>query len=246
MQMQTIRRRRDERGTALVIALMATLLLSALGMAVIMVSQTETMITANFNHAQEALYAADAGIERAVQDVLLAPRWDDVLGGTSTSGWIDGTTSPTLPDGTSLNLTSETARLQSETDGLDLWGANDPIWRLYAYGPITGLLPTDTINSLNYVVVWIGDDPSEIDNNPSADTNGVMTLHAEAFGPQGSKKVIEVTVARTTATEIERGYIAQRGQEEMNQRARKAAVQTPGKAVTEMRMNVSTGGMVVQ
>lgn len=246
MQMQTIRRRRDERGTALVIALMATLLLSALGMAVIMVSQTETMITANFNHAQEALYAADAGIERAVQDVLLAPRWDDVLGGTSTSGWIDGTTSPTLPDGTSLNLTSETARLQSETDTADLWGANDPIWRLYAYGPITGLLPTDTINSLNYVVVWIGDDPSEIDNNPSADTNGVMTLHAEAFGPQGSKKVIEVTVARTTATEIERGYIAQRGQEEMNQRARKAAVQTPGKAVTEMRMNVSTGGMVVQ
>ena len=42
-----------------------------------------------------------------------------------------------------------------------------------------------------------------------------------------------MTVARTSSTEIERGQIAQRGQEELNQRARKAAVQTPGKALGE-------------
>jgi hypothetical protein len=39
--------------------------------------------------------------------------------------------------------------------------------------------------------------------------------------------VIEVTVARTDTTEIERGYTGQRGQDEQNRRARKAAVQTP-------------------
>jgi hypothetical protein len=50
--------------------------------------------------------------------------------------------------------------------------------------------------------------------------------------------VVEVTVARTSSTEIERGQIAQRGQEELNQRARKAAVQTPGKAITNTRMTV--------
>ena len=44
-------------------------------------------------------------------------------------------------------------------------------------------------------------------------------------------------MARTSSTEIERGQIAQRGQEELNQRARKAAVQTPGKALSNMRMN---------
>ena len=46
-----------------------------------------------------------------------------------------------------------------------------------------------------------------------------------------------MTVARTSSTEIERGQIAQRGQEELNQRARKA-VQTPGKAITNTRMTV--------
>jgi hypothetical protein len=45
-------------------------------------------------------------------------------------------------------------------------------------------------------------------------------------------------VARTSSTEIERGQIAQRGQEELNQRARKAAVQTPGKSITNTRMTV--------
>jgi hypothetical protein len=58
--------------------------------------------------------------------------------------------------------------------------------------------------------------------------------------------VIEVTVARSSSTEIERGQIAQRGQEELNQRARKAAVQTPGKSLTNMRMGVQTGGLTVQ
>jgi hypothetical protein len=73
-----------------------------------------------------------------------------------------------------------------------------------------------------------------------------LTLHAEAIGPSGTRKVVEVTVARTSSTEIERGQIAQRGQEELNQRARKAAVQTPGKGLTNMRMNNSTGNLVVQ
>jgi hypothetical protein len=76
--------------------------------------------------------------------------------------------------------------------------------------------------------------------------NGTLTLHAEAIGPGGTRKVIEVTVARTSSTEIERGQIAQRGQEELNQRARKAAVQTPGKTLSNMRMGLSTGNLVVQ
>ena len=72
-----------------------------------------------------------------------------------------------------------------------------------------------------------------IDGDPTSDVNGTLTLHAEALGPGGTRKVIEVTVARTSSTEIERGQIAQRGQEELNQRARKAAVQTPGKTLGE-------------
>jgi hypothetical protein len=237
----------DERGIALIIALMAMMLLTALGVALVMVTNTETQIAANFRDGQEALYAADAGVERVVQDLLMVPRWNDILTGTVRSGFIDTTMTPTLPGGgTVINLNSATTALQAETDTLNLWGANNPVWRLYAAGRVTSLLPTDTIDSWMYVAVWIADDPSEIDNNPLSDVNGVLTLHAEAYGHGGTNKVIEVTVARTTSTEIERGQIAQRGQEELNQRARKAAVQTPGRGLTESRMNVRSGTLAVQ
>jgi hypothetical protein len=108
------------------------------------------------------------------------------------------------------------------------------------------MLPNDQIDSPMYLAVWVADDPAETDNNPATDGNGTLTLHAEAIGPSGTRKVVEVTVARTSSTEIERGQIAQRGQEELNQRARKAAVQTPGKSLSNMRMNVGTGSLVVQ
>ena len=236
----------DERGVALIIALMAAMLLTALGMALIMVTRTETKITANFRNSQEALYAADGGTERVVQDLLLVPRWNDLLTGTMTSSFHDATTTPDLPGGGSeINLASATAQLQANTDTLNLWGANNPRWRLYAWGPVTNLLPSATIDSWMYIAVWVADDPSEIDGDPLTDTNGVLTLHSEAWGPGGAHKIVEVTVARTTSTEIERGQIAQRGQEELNQRARKAAVQTPGHALTASGMNLQTGGMVV-
>jgi hypothetical protein len=238
---------RDERGVALIIALLATMLLTALGIALIMVTNTETRITANFRNSQEALYAADAGTERVVQDLLLVPRWNDILTGTMTSSFHDSTMTPTLPGGgTVINLATATAQLQSQTDTANLWGANNPRWRLYAWGPVTSLLPSSTIDSWMYIAVWVADDPSESDSDPLTDTNGVLTLHSEAYGPGGAHKIVEVTVARTSTTEIERGQVAQRGQEELNQRARKAAVQTPGRGLTASQMSLSTGNMVVQ
>ena len=56
-------------------------------------------------------------------------------------------------------------------------------------------------------------------------------------------KVNEITIARTDTTELERGYTGQRGQDEQNRRARKAAVQTPGKALTMQTMTLTTGGI---
>jgi hypothetical protein len=102
------------------------------------------------------------------------------------------------------------------------------------------------INTDEYVVVWISDDPADGDGDAQADTNGVLTVLAQAMGQQGSFRTVEVTIAKTDSTEIERGQIAQRGQEELNQRARKAAVQVPGKALTAMDMNVTSGGMVIR
>jgi len=54
---------------------------------------------------------------------------------------------------------------------------------------------------------------------------------------------VELTIARTDTTELERGYTGQRGQDEQNRRARKAAVQSPGKALTNQALTTATGGI---
>jgi len=250
--MTTIRGRfGSEDGTALIIALMSMMLLTALGATVIMVSNTESKIASNYQNSQEALYAADAAAERVVQDLLMIPRWNDILSGTAKSAFVDGGSSDakSMPGGGRVTLccgtNTATGQLQAETTTANLWGANNPSWQLFAWGPLGDIMP-NTIQSSMYVAVWIADDPAEIDGNPAADVNGTLTVHAEAYGPSGTRKVVEVTVARTASTEIERGQIAQRGQEELNQRARKAAVQMPGKALTNMRMNTAAGGLAVQ
>ncbi|HXE79671.1 MAG TPA: pilus assembly PilX N-terminal domain-containing protein [Vicinamibacterales bacterium] len=260
----------DERGIALVIALLSTLLMTALGMALMLTTITETMITSNYRDSLEAMYAADAAIERTMQDLLTVPDWNNVLssanGVTSnvTSSFVTGDLMPKLVDGRTLDLAKATAAVNCPhvvpvpsacTDGqmdeftdLRPWRLNNPRWRLYAYGPVSDFLPTGTINSPFYVAVWVADDPSENDDNPSQDGNtatnpgrGVIQLRAEAFGPNGAHRIIEATLARTDTTEIERGYIGQRGQDEQNRRARKAAVQTPGKGLTQSQMSLGGG-----
>lgn len=261
---------RGERGTAMVIALMATMLMTALGLTLVLTTSTESKITANFRSAQEALYAADAGVERVMDDLLTVADWNTVLRGTDCclsgngSAFIDGKPSSEprpLGDGTFLRLDSatymancgkptpcSTADMDTSTDERP-WGANNPRWRIYAYGPVAELIPTGTtINSSLYLIVWVADDPSESDGDPTTDgavaTNfgsGILSIRAEAFGPGGTHKVVEVTIAKTDTTEIERGYTGQRGQDEQNRRARKAAVQTPGKGLTRQELNTGTG-----
>jgi hypothetical protein len=196
---------------------MAMLLLTALGLALVLNTSVETLIAGNYRNAQEALYAADAGIERSVQELLTVADWNAILAGNTTSAFVDGPAGGlrTLSDGSVLDLTQATrvancgkasgcsvTDMNARTDDRP-WGLNNPRWNLYAYGPITSLAPTGTVNSSVYLVVWVGDDQSENDNDPtrdgSAQTNpgtGVLALRAEAFGPSGSRRVIEVTVAR--------------------------------------------------
>ena len=228
------------------IALVATVLLSALGVGLVLMSNTEGAIATNFRDGSETLYAADAAVERVVQDILLVPRWNDILSGAAKSAFVDATLTPTTPGGEPLDLVMMTGEVQAQSDATSPWGLNNPRWRLYAYGPLSDLSGTGMIQSSAYVVVWVGDDPSETDNDPSADTNGVVTLLAQAIGRTGSMRYVEVTVAKTDTTEVERGQIAQRGQEELNQRARKAAVELPGKQLTVSELSLTQGGMVVR
>src|SRR5918993_3808905 len=157
----------NEEGTALIVALMSMMLLAALAAGVVMVSNTETMIAANHRNSQEAIYAADAVVEHVVQDLLMVSRWNDVLGGTVQSSFIDGAmdTQKTLLGGGKIALccgtNTATTQLQADTDGLNLWGANNPRWRLFAWGPLAEILPGQNIDSRFYVAVWVADDPAD-------------------------------------------------------------------------------------
>ena len=255
------RRLGDERGVALIIALLSMLLLTALGMALSLTTITERRISSNYRDGVETVYAADAGVERVMQDVLTVPDWNRILDGTATSSFVDGAPAQrTLPNGETIDLIQATAMVRcGKTTCTDAdidtatderpWAKNNPRYQLYAYGSINDLVPTATVTSNVYVIVWIGDDPSENDDLPLVDGDesgasgkcgtpcknpgrGVVSMLAYAYGPSGARRVIEATLARTDTTEIERGYTGQRGQDEQNRRARKAAVQTPGKALT--------------
>jgi Tfp pilus assembly protein PilX len=252
---------RDERGVALIVALMSLMLLSALGLALMMTTMTETMISTNYRDSGEALYAADAGIERVMQDLLTIPDWNRLLAENNVrTSFTDGA-SPgdrTLPDGTALNLLSATNLLNCRKTAtctvaeMNTWTAerpwttNNPRWRLVGYSPIADVIETGTVLSQMYVAIWIADDQAEIDNDPTTDANGVLLMRSQAFGPGGASSVVEITLGRTDTTELERGYTGQRGQDEQNRRARKASVGTPGLALGRSAMSATDGGLVSQ
>ena len=207
----------------IILALMATLLMSALSAALILTTSSEALIAANFRNAQESAYAADAALERAMDDLASIADWNSILDGSIQSAFVDGPPSGIrmLADGSPLDL-GQTLNMMNcrkttpcsvanltATTSQRPWGANNPVWRLFAYGPLSSLLPAHAIDSAYYVAVMVADDPSENDNDPLHDgdgaaTNpgtGILALRAEAFGPRGAHRVVELTIARPRAQE---------------------------------------------
>lgn len=212
-----------DRGLALIVTLMAILMLMALSLVLSLNAMMETAIAAGFRSSQEALYAAEAGIECAVDELPTVADWTGVLEGVWRSARVDGPPSGarTLADGSTIDLTVATnmlncgrvstctiAQMNNSTVARP-WGTNNPRWALYAYGPLGVFLSTGAIDSNMYLAVWVADDPSENDDDPTTDGDaesnpgsGVLVLHAEAFGPRGTHKVIEAFVSRAHPTQI--------------------------------------------
>jgi hypothetical protein len=226
-----------EDGIAIVVAMMAMLLMMALASALVMTTSAETSIAASFRDSTEGVYAADAALERAIDDLSVAGDWNLVLGGVAPSAFVDGPPAGTrtLADGSTIDLTQllSTSNCSNPSpcsidEGNAVtrarpWGVNNPRWQLYAYGSLTRLLPGGTVSSPFYVVVLVADDGGENDGDPARDGSapcrgvapvisgdpptascnpgaGVIELRAEAFGPRGAHKVVEMTIARPFTT----------------------------------------------
>ena len=190
-----------ERGSALLCTLMVTGVIATLGAALALVVATEAVVAGNYHASQQGLYAAEAGVERTIGELRLLPTWRDVPGPsfiTSATGFNDGQTVPRAPDGSTLNLVQLTARRQSESDAVYPIGADRPVWRLYAHAPLDQMVPGAEVGTA-YVVVWLADDPDDLDGNPAVDANDSVMIRAEAFGTRGGKRAVEATIQREEA-----------------------------------------------
>jgi hypothetical protein len=213
----------DENGLALLVVIMAMLLVGALGSALILAAVSEAAIASNFQSSSEALYAADAAAERALAELLSAPGWNAVLTGSSRATFVDGTPggTRTMADGSRIDLgqvvnlanCNKPARCtDSDMDAVTAerpWGHDNPRWQLYGYGPLDRLVPSADENGAFYVVILVGDDPAENDGNPRVDGGapvtgepvnsgaGVLVVRAEAFGPDGAYRRVEVALMRS-------------------------------------------------
>lgn len=190
--------RLSERGTILIATLIVIVLLGTLGAALALVVSTESRTAANYQAAQQALYATDAGIARALGDLRLLPTWRDVpgpAGGSSSADFNDGQMICRAPDGRSLDLGQLTTKQQAESNATYPTTINRPEWRLFGHASLARMTGT-AIPNAPYVVVWVADDPDDLDGDPGSDSNDVVMVHAEAFGIRGSRRAIEVTIQR--------------------------------------------------
>jgi hypothetical protein len=202
-----------EAGSALIIVLIGMMLLSAIGLATLMLATADTLAAANQRDARAALFAAEAGIEMAAAELADAPDWDAVFSGAAVSAFADGAPSGArvLPDGSPVqlqevanqatcgNASNCTVSAREEVTEDRPWGPNNPDWRLYRYGRIDAGGSAAGV----YVIVLVADDPAESDGNPSRDGvapenpgAGVLALRAEAFGPGASRRSVEAVVSR--------------------------------------------------
>ena len=203
------------RGIALIMVILVTAFLSALGIGLIMAVFMDRLATGNMAGSVAMLYAADAGIELAAHDLAQVDDWDQVLSGAEQSGFVDGAPGGVrgIPGGGGIDLTAATNQLncgkstnctpaQMNANSRERpWGANNPQWKLFVYGPM------DRLTQLSrpapcYLAVWVADDGREQDGEPLSDAvedasgHGIVRVHAEAYGVAGSRRAIEAELAR--------------------------------------------------
>src|SRR5262245_27200363 len=82
--------RRDETGIVLMVSLFTMGLLSALGVGLVLATTAETRIAANFRSAQQTLFATDAAVVRAADELMLVEEWNAVMAGGVLSTFTDG------------------------------------------------------------------------------------------------------------------------------------------------------------
>jgi hypothetical protein len=191
-----------ERGTVLLCALMVTALLTTLGASLVMVVITEALVGAHHRASQEALYAAESGVERTIGELRRMASWQTVpAAGAATAlpELNDGSLTPVLSDRRRLDLVRLTADRQADSDRSYPNTPDRPAWRLFGHAPLDRLIGGDAGTAPPYVIVWIADDPGDLDGDPARDSNDILLVRGEVVGVRGMHRAVEAAIRRLSA-----------------------------------------------
>jgi hypothetical protein len=184
-------------------AMLATVLLSALGLAIALLGIGETTLASRERVTRSLRLAAEGAGQAALIDLSLLTTWDPVLarGAVDESAGIrarfsESDLAPPAPwSGRPLDLRALTLAARTTSDALR--GPADAIqrWRLFANAPFERLAPGAGSGPW-YVAVWVADDRADTDGDPDRDSNGMIAVRAVAFGPGDASAALELTLAR--------------------------------------------------
>jgi hypothetical protein len=187
----------DQRGTALLLALVLTAALAAIVAVLALAARTETLIAGRFAQGLEGRYLAHGALERVLADFETSDDWTPLL---AEGRWALSVSDPTVPleiGGARLTLCcgpdSVSAEVQRRAGSPRSFGGDTPIWRLYAWAPAAAWEPAPRPF---YAAVWVADDPDDGDGDPLRDGNGRLSLMALAFGPGGTRAGVRAVVGR--------------------------------------------------
>ena len=198
----------DERGAAVIMALLVMVLLATIGAALVTLTMTEVLIASSHRHGLEAANGAEAALERAFGDLATMLDWSSTLAappGNAVATFSDTATVATAPDGRRLDLAVLTAERQRESDlveGPGVFGADAPQWRLFGHTSSERLYGRNDDPPL-YLVIWVADDGWDGDGATDRDANGTIVLYAQAFGSRGARRAVQASIRRSADGALE-------------------------------------------
>lgn len=201
-----------ETGVALIVVLLVASLVTVVGLGLSLVLTIGQLAARNHRDAAVLQAAAHAGIDLAA-GALAVDDWQAVLGGWLTAAGADGPPGGVrMVETDAIDLAAETHLLncgrradcsaaERSTNSIERpWGANNPLWRLYLFGPLSSFMPLRSSAS-TYVMVWVADDAREVDGRPDFDGGAepgrhVLRARAVALGRAGARRVVEAELVR--------------------------------------------------
>ena len=184
----------DEGGTLLLV-LILTGLLSAVGLSLVTLVGTERTIAGNVRLTTDVQYAADALAERVLVELAARPDWSPILAGLDRSAFFSTSLDPVTPWRQRLSLVQLTTDLQRRGGLGGATGASAPVWRLFESGSMADLVGGGPAPHA-YVVAWVADDESDQDVDPTTDANGCVQVQVEARGFGGLRRSVHLVVKR--------------------------------------------------